>query len=186
MADSPLWVFGYGSLMWDPGFAYAERRLARLDGFHRSFCLRSIHHRGTPEAPGLVLALDTAPDASCSGVAYAVAPAAVPDTLAYLRARELVSAAYLETRQPVTLDCGRAVAAVTFVVDRDHVQYCGALALEEQAAIIAAARGGRGPNREYLWNTVAHLEELGIADAELGWLADRVRALTRPHRVTTS
>ena len=175
-----LWVFGYGSLIWDPGFPVAERLLARLDGFHRSFCMRSVHHRGTPEAPGLVLALDAAEAASCTGVAFAVAAEAETDTIAYLRARELVSSAYLETRQQVALTDGREVEAVTFVVDRAHVQYCGGLPLEEQAAIIARATGGRGPNREYLWNTAAHLDELGIADAELSWLAARVRSLAAP------
>lgn len=180
---APMWVFGYGSLMWDPGFAFAERRLARLEGFHRSFCMRSIHHRGTPEAPGLVLALDAARGAACHGVAYAVAPDAAEATLDYLRARELISSAYLETRQAVRLADGAEVVAVTFVIDRAHGQYCGGLPLEEQAGIIARAVGGRGPNTEYLWNTAAHLIELGIEDAELSWLAERVRSLAG---VTTS
>ena len=170
-----MWVFGYGSLMWDPGFPVAAARLARLQGFHRSFCMRSIHHRGTPEDPGLVLALDAAADAACAGVAFAVRPGAEDDTLGYLRARELVSSAYLETRQRVRLDGGAEVTAVTYVIDARHEQYCGGLPLEEQARIIAQATGGRGPNREYLWNTAAHLVELGIEDAELSWLAARVR-----------
>ena len=173
-----LWVFGYGSLMWDPGFPVAEARLARLAGYHRSFCMRSIHHRGTPADPGLVLALDTDEDGACDGLALAVAPGAEDDTLAYLRARELISSAYLETRLAIQLRDGPAVEAVTFVVDRAHAQYCAALPLEEQAGIIARARGDRGPNRDYLWNTVAHLQELGIADADLAWLAARVRSLT--------
>ncbi len=179
-----LWVFGYGSLIWDPGFPVAARHLARLDGYHRSFCMRSIHHRGTPEAPGLVLALDALPGASCAGVAFAVQPGAEDDTIAYLRARELVSSAYLETRLQVRLRPEGAapatVEALTFVVDATHVQYCGGLPLEEQAAIIAGATGGRGPNRDYLWNTAAHLAELGIEDAELSWLAARVRNLSAP------
>jgi glutathione-specific gamma-glutamylcyclotransferase len=179
MTDSRLWVFGYGSLMWDPGFPHSARRLARLDGFHRSFCMRSIHHRGTPESPGLVLALDAASEASCDGVAYAVPHTSRQETLNYLRERELISSAYLETFQPLTLEDGENVEAVTFVIDPDHVQYCGGLPLEEQAAIIAGARGGRGPNTEYLWNTASHLVELGIEDADLSWLAARVRALTR-------
>ena len=170
-----MWVFGYGSLIWDPGFAVAETRLARLDGFHRSFCMRSVHHRGTADDPGLVLALDAAPGAACAGVALAVPAGAEDDTLGYLRARELVSSAYVETQQTVRLDDGRHVTAVTYVIDAAHVQYCGGLALEEQARIIAAASGGRGPNREYLWNTAAHLAALGIEDAELTWLAARVR-----------
>lgn len=175
--QEPLWVFGYGSLIWDPGFPVAERRIARLDGWHRSFCMRSIHHRGTVENPGLVLALDRADGASCTGVAFRVEPGEENATLFALRERELVSSAYLERTLAVTTDAG-ALGALAYVIDPDHVQYCGGLPLDEQAAIIARATGGRGPNRDYLWATVAHLEDLGIADPDLRWLAARVRALT--------
>ena len=173
-----MWVFGYGSLLWNPGFAVAARELAALPGYHRSFCMRSIHHRGTDRAPGLVLALDRAEAAACHGLALAVAPGHEDATLAYLRERELVSSAYFEARLPVDLHDGRRVEAVTYLVDPDHGQYCGALPLEEQAAIIARARGGMGPNAEYLFNTAAHLRELGISDPDLDWLDARVRALT--------
>ena len=176
----PLWVFGYGSLLWDPGFAWTSRRLARLDGFHRSFCMRSIHHRGTPDEPGLVLALDAAPGASCQGIAFEVMPEIAEETLEYLRARELISAAYLETVRPVTLDDGARVEALVYVIDRAHWQYCGDLPLEEQAAIIARATGGRGANRDYLFQTAAHLSELGLPDPDLDWLVTRVRALSQP------
>lgn len=172
-----LWVFGYGSLIWDPGFPVAERRIARATGWHRSFCMRSIHHRGTVERPGLVLALDRAPGAWCDGVAFAVTPGAEDATLAALRERELISSAYLETTLPLTTADG-PLEALAYVIDPDHVQYCGGLPLEEQARIIAGAVGGRGPNRDYLWSTVAHLQDLGIADADLDWLAKRVRDLT--------
>ncbi len=176
MDDNRMWVFGYGSLIWEPGFAYVDRQPARLEGWHRSFCMRSIHHRGTPEKPGLVLALDAAPGAVCDGVAFAVAPDRAEATLAYLRERELISSAYLERMLPVTLADARQVTAVAYVIDPNHVQYCGGLALEEQAEIIAGAVGGRGRNIDYLWNTAAHLAELGLADAELDWLAERVCA----------
>jgi cation transport protein ChaC len=172
-----LWVFGYGSLIWDPGFAVAERRIARLEGWHRSFCMRSIHHRGTPEAPGLVLALDRALGAACTGVAFRVAPGEEAGTLAALRERELVSSAYLEALLPVHTDNG-TLQALTYVIDPDHVQYCGGLGMDEQARIIARAIGGRGANRDYLWSTAAHLAELGIADPDLEWLAAEVRRLT--------
>ncbi len=172
-----LWVFGYASLLWDPGFPVAERRRARLEGWHRSFCMWSIHHRGTPERPGLVLALDRQEGASCIGVALRVAPGAAAETLDYLRARELVSSAYLERRLPVGFDDGAAAEALAYVVDPTHAQYTGPLALERQAQVIAAAIGGRGPNPDYLWNTEAHLAALGIADPDLAWLAERVRAL---------
>lgn len=170
-----LWVFGYGSLIWDPGFPVAERRIARLDGWHRSFCMRSIHHRGTVENPGLVLALDRAEGASCTGVAFRVSPGEEAATLFALRERELISSAYLEMTLPVSTDAG-PLDALAYVIDPHHVQYCR-LDREEQARIIATAIGGRGANRDYLWSTAAHLAELGIRDAELDWLADRVRAL---------
>ncbi len=174
---TPLWVFGYGSLVWNPGFAWSQRRLARLTGFRRSFCMLSIHHRGTEENPGLVLALDAATDAVCDGIAFEIAPQIADETLEYLRSRELISAAYLETCQPVTLDDGRQVQAVTYVIDRAHGQYCGGLALDDQARRIAAAVGGRGPNCEYLHQTAEHLAALGLRDAELDWLSDRVKVL---------
>jgi len=173
----PLWVFGYGSLVWNPGFAWTSRHIGRLEGFHRSFCMRSIHHRGTEEHPGLVLALDAAPDAGCDGVAFEIAPQIAEETLEYLRARELISAAYLETWQPLTLRDGRQINAVAYVIDRDHVQYCGGLTLEDQAQIIASAVGGRGPNCEYLHQTAEHLAQLGLKDPELEWLSDRVKVL---------
>lgn len=177
MTDTSLWVFGYGSLIWEPGFAFSERQIARIAGWHRSFCMRSIHHRGTVPAPGLVLALDEAPGAFCDGVAFRVLAGAEEATRAYLRERELISSAYLERNLPVTLGDGRQVTGLVYVIDSDHAQYCGGLPLEEQAAIIASAVGGRGTNRDYLWNTAAHLAELGLADADLDWLAQRVRDL---------
>ncbi|WP_197917535.1 gamma-glutamylcyclotransferase [Thiosulfatihalobacter marinus] len=172
-----MWVFGYGSLLWNPGFEYREKTLATLDGWHRSFCMRSIHHRGTEEQPGLVLALDAMAQAQCQGLALSVAPERQAQTLDYLRERELISSAYLERVLPLRLADGREVEAVTYVIDPDHVQYCH-LEIEEQAHIIARAVGGRGPNTEYLWNTASHLAELGIEDAELDWLSARVRELT--------
>ena len=172
-----LWVFGYGSLLWNPGFDVAHSQLATLSGYARSFCMRSIHHRGTEEQPGLVLALDATPDAHCEGLAFAVAEGQEAQTLDYLRERELISSAYLEKDLSIALSDGREVAAVTYVIDADHVQYCGGLPLEEQAHIIARAVGGRGPNTEYLFNTTRHLAELGLHDADLQWLDARVRAL---------
>lgn len=172
-----LWVFGYGSLLWNPGFPHVETVLASLEGYHRSFCMRSIHHRGSVAEPGLVLALDALEGAQCRGIAFRVAPGTHDETLETLRARELISSAYIETTLPVRLVDGREIEAVSYVIDPDHEQYCGGLPLDEQAKIIARATGGRGPNREYLLNTADHLEELGIEDAELSWLARVVRAM---------
>lgn len=178
MTADAMWVFGYGSLIWNPEFDLAEQAVATLRGYRRSFCMRSIHHRGSVSAPGLVLALDRAEGAECRGVALRVRPGREEATLAALRERELISSAYLERHVVLHLDDGREVDALAYVIDDAHVQYCGALALEEQARIIAHARGDRGPNDEYLFNTARHLHTLGIADADLDWLADRVRLIS--------
>jgi cation transport protein ChaC len=178
MNDQDLWVFGYGSLMWRPGFAHAERRLARLAGWRRRFCLKSIHYRGTPEAPGLVLGLDADPAGWCDGVAFRVAAPEAAAVHAYLRERELVSYAYRETRLPVALAEGPTVQALAYVIDPDHPQYAGVLPPEAQAAIIASAAGPMGSNAEYLENTAAHLAGLGLADAEIDALRALVRGLT--------
>jgi cation transport protein ChaC len=172
-----LWVFGYGSLMWNPGFDHAERVQARLHGWRRRFCLRSIAYRGTPEAPGLVLGLDAAADDACDGVAFRVAAPQADAARAYLRERELVTYAYRETTGAVRLLDGRQVEAMIFVIDRAHPQYAGELTCDEQAAIVATAVGPKGPNAEYLENTVAHLAELGLSDPELEALHGAVRAL---------
>ena len=179
MTQSEIWVFGYGSLMWNPGFDFVSKQVANLAGYHRSFCMRSIHHRGTVQDPGLVLALDAAVGASCDGLAFQVAGENAAQVLAYLRERELVSAAYLEAVLPITLRDGQKVVAVTYVIDVDHDQYCGDLPLTEQAEIIATAVGGRGPNDEYLHNTASHLHALGTSDEDLDWLSHRVDALAK-------
>lgn len=168
-----LWVFGYGSLIWDPCFAVERQVPARLDGWRRSFCMASVHYRGTPERPGLVLALDRADGAVCHGVAFLVERGAEDAALAALRERELVSDAYHEVRLPLT---DPRVTALTYIIDPAHVQYCLHDA-EAQARMIAAAHGQRGPNRDYLFNTVRCLDALGLPDDELRTLANRVREL---------
>lgn len=173
-----MWVFGYGSLLWNPGFPVARSEVAVLHGYARSFCMSSIHHRGTEEKPGLVLALDETAGAHCKGLALAVEAGHEEQTLAELRERELISSAYLERDLEVELSAGGLVTAVTYVIDPHHVQYCGGISLEEQAQIIAHAAGGRGPNTEYLYNTADHLAEIGLADEDLDWLTARVKALT--------
>lgn len=176
------WVFGYGSLIWRPGFAFAERQLAVLHDYRRSFCMASVRYRGTPEAPGLVLALDAEPGAQCTGVAYRIDAASGDATLAYLRERELISYAYDEASLPVMLNDGREVDAVAYVVRRDHDQYRGGLSLEEQADVIARAIGPMGPNAEYLMNTVSGLAALGLEDADLTRLAGLVSRAARSPR----
>jgi cation transport protein ChaC len=177
MNTRDLWIFGYGSLMWHPGFEHVEHMVATLPGYARSFCMRSVHHRGTEARPGLVLALDEQEGARCHGMAFRVDPGRHDPTMEELRERELVSYAYLEKELEVSLADGRCVVAVTYVIDPAHRQYAGGLDLENQAQIIARAQGGRGPNRDYLFNTARHLAELGFEDAELNWLAERVRQI---------
>ncbi|WP_109313295.1 gamma-glutamylcyclotransferase [Ruegeria sp. AU67] len=173
-----MWVFGYGSLLWNPGFPVARSEHATLHGYVRSFCMSSIHHRGTEEHPGLVLALDEQADANCTGLALAVEVGHEERTLHELRERELISSAYVEKNLDVHLNNGEVVTAVTYVIDAEHVQYCGGMPLEEQAQIIAHAIGGRGPNTEYLYNTAEHLAEIDLRDPDLEWLAQRVRSIT--------
>jgi cation transport protein ChaC len=176
MARDGIWVFAYGSLIWQPGFDFVDKRVAVLAGYRRAFCMASILYRGTPEAPGLVLALDRDEAGSCTGVAYRVPPGTAEATLEYLRARELISYAYDEARLSVRLDDGEEVEAVAFVSNRAHPQYRGGLSLDEQAEVIARAEGPRGLNSDYLLNTVESLEALGLHDAELVRLAELVRS----------
>ncbi|MGE0666002.1 MAG: gamma-glutamylcyclotransferase [Sphingomonadales bacterium] len=159
-----LWVFGYGSLMWRPGFDYLEARPARLFGFHRSFCVYSWHHRGTRQRPGLVLGLDRG--GSCRGRAYRVAREHAADVVRYLDEREMVTAVYRPIRHTVRLP-DRLVTARAYVVDRSHPQYAGKLSAEDQARQIDGARGVSGINTDYLASTVAHLDEMGIVDGPL-------------------
>ncbi len=178
MVENGFWVFGYGSLIWQPDITYAKKHIAKLDGYARSFCMWSIHHRGTDDDPGLVLALDEHAGAECHGVAFFVGPDHAPKAIADLRARELISSAYLEVTRPVTLDTGDRVDALCYVIDPDHVQYCGGMDLEKQAQIIATAVGGRGPNTEYLYNTCKGIDALGLVDDNLALLQRRVAELS--------
>lgn len=174
VTDGGFWVFGYGSLIWHPGFVFDDKRTALLHGYRRAFCMTSIMYRGTPDRPGLVLALDADPAGHCLGVAYHVPAAVADETLAYLRERELVSYAYDEQRLSVVLDT-LTVEALAYVSNPDHPQYRGGLTMDEQATIIAHAHGPRGPNADYLLNTVDSLEALGLHDPDLVDLAHRVR-----------
>lgn len=161
------WVFGYGSLMWRPGFPFLERRAARLHGFHRAFCIFSVHHRGTPERPGLVLGLAAGGEAA--GAAFRVAQGDWPGVRAYLLEREQPTETYVEARHQVALaadgpDPARSVQAVLFLSDTAHPQWAGELTLAEQARRIAGARGLSGRNVDYLRDLVRHLDAAGASD----------------------
>ncbi len=167
-----LWVFGYGSLIWRPGFPYLERQAARLIGAHRSLCVYSWVHRGTQSRPGLVLGLDRG--GTCRGIAFRVAPEAWDGVVAYLRGREQVTAVYVEKVRPVRLADGTATTALTYLVDRFSPQYAGKLDEETQFRLVSEAEGQSGANRDYVINTAAHLAELGMPDAGLERLARRL------------
>jgi cation transport protein ChaC len=174
-ASDEHWVFGYGSLMWRPGFPFVERRRARLGGVHRAFCIYSVHHRGTYQRPGLVLGL--APGGSTVGAAYRVSEPDWAAAYAYLVEREQPTETYVERRIAVALDDGRTVQALGFLSDRTHPQWAGALSLEQQAQLIAGATGLSGRNIDYLRDLVGHLREEGVSDRFMGPLLERVEEL---------
>jgi cation transport protein ChaC len=174
VSDGNLWVFGYGSLMWRPGFAYARRCKALLRGWRRSLCVYSHVHRGSPERPGLVLGLDRG--GACPGVAFEVDAALREATIRYLREREQVTSVYLERVAPVTLECGDRVLALTYVADRLHGQYAGRLDREAMFEYVRAGQGQSGANVEYVLETYDHLRDAGVRDPDLEWLAAKLRA----------
>ncbi len=162
-----LWVFGYGSLMWRPGFDHLERVPARLSGLHRALCIYSHVHRGTPDRPGLVLGLDRG--GACLGVAFRVAAAKRDEVVDYLRAREQVTMVYLETTRRVRLldRSDRDVTALCYIVDRTHAQYAGALPIADQIALVRDGRGRSGINTDYVLATLDHMDEIGVSDHKL-------------------
>jgi cation transport protein ChaC len=167
-------VFGYGSLMWRPGFPYAERAAATLHGRRRAFCIYSVHHRGTYEQPGLVLGL--APGGAVRGMAYRIAEPDWAATYAYLMEREQPTETYIEARRHVRLADGRRVEAVVFLSDVRHAQWAGTLSLERQAELIARSTGLSGPNVDYLKDLVEHLREMGVRDQGMEILLRMVEA----------
>ena len=169
-----LWVFGYGSLMWRPGFAFEASAPGLLKGAHRALCVYSEFHRGTKEQRGLVLGLDRG--GACRGIAYRVAGGAEDETIAYLREREQVTAVYVEAYRKVKLldDSDRTVDALTYLVDRNHGQYAGALPLEEQLRLVRGGKGQSGANIDYVLNTLRHLKAEGVHDPRLAALAARL------------
>ncbi len=167
-----LWIFGYGSLMWDPGFHHAEAHPALLYGYHRRFCVYSYTYRGTRAQPGLVLGLDRG--GACKGIAYRVPRRHAKATLAYLRKRELDDGVYRVKKLRVRL-ARRTVEALSFVVDRAHQGYAAELSVTETARLILQGVGQRGLCVHYLENTVRHIEALGLTDGALHRLAEVVQ-----------
>lgn len=170
----PVWMFAYGSLMWNPDFAFAEAQPAFLYGFHRSFCLYSRDYRGTPDRPGLVLGLDRG--GSCRGIAYRLPPDRIGESLDRIWAREMTGQVYRMRRVALRTPRG-TVTGYACVVRRESPDYAGRLSLDGMALVLATAIGGRGSGRDYLANTVRHLEELGIRDGLLHRIEARVARL---------
>ncbi len=164
-----LWIFGYGSLIWRPGFSFLAAERGHAHGFHRSLCVHSVVHRGTPQRPGLVLGLDRG--GSCQGLVFRVSRDDRDPVISYLRERELVTNVYREHTVRVRLSSGRQVHALAYVVDRRHDQYAGALDIHEAARRVRGAVGEAGPNEEYVINTVDHLQDMGIRDNRLEQVA---------------
>ncbi len=167
-----IWVFGYGSLMWNPGFPFAERHPATAHGVHRRLCVYSHRYRGTPEKPGSSWAC-------CAAAAAMASPSAcsrsdVQATRAYLTEREQTTKVYHEVFRPVRLRDGRNVPALCYVVDQNHKQFAGRLSAEEQLRFVADSCGSFGPNRDYVCNSATSLKEIGVSDRTLQWLSDRL------------
>src|ERR1700754_624427 len=182
LSKGDLWVFGYGSLMWRPGFEFIEQVPARLIGEHRALCVYSFVHRGTPEKPGLVLGLDRG--GACRGIAFRVAEKHRAATVAYLRAREQVTSVYREVMRSVWLedDARQRVSALAYVVDRGHVQYAGRLSLADQLRHVQQGHGQSGANREYVLSAVKAIEAEGFRDAPLHRLALMLHDDSSRHR----
>lgn len=173
--SKPFWVFGYGSLMWNPGFATPETQPARLHGWHRAFCIYSEHYRGTPRKPGLILGL--LPGGTCRGLAHRLPRNSYDDVRRYLRTREIDNdGVYEEEIRPIHLGDGRTVEALVYLADRRHRQFAGKLPIARAAAVVRGGRGATGTNVDYLRNTVTHLRALGLRDRPLEELARRAGA----------
>lgn len=173
-SSEPVWIFAYGSLMWNPEMRFAEHLPARVHGYHRSFCLYSPEYRGTREKPGLVLGLDRG--GSCRGIAYRLPQPTLAAEIDLIWMREMTGFVYHMT--PVKMATERGpVGGYAFTVRRDSPDYAGRLAPDVAARIIATSRGDRGSGRDYLANTVRHLEELGIVDGALHRVEALVKAL---------
>jgi len=173
---SDVWVFAYGSLMWNPAFHYAEERPAIVRGFHRRFCLQVHFFRGTRENPALLLGLDRG--GSCRGIAYRIGAGEVEEELDIIWAREMVGDGYRPTWVRVEA-AGEALSAIAFAIDRTAPTYAGRISEEEAARRIAVASGEFGHCADYLEDAAAHLEERGIRDRAVTATLKRVRELRR-------
>ncbi len=162
-----VWVFGYGSLMWNPMVYFQEQRHGLLYGYHRRYCFQTRSGRATPETPSFGMGLDRG--GSCRGMAFRIAGHERDEELRLLWIREMMSGVYIPRWLPIHTP-GKKISAITFVADRSHVRYVRGVSPETTASRIARAKGPRGSAREYLENTVAHLAKLGFRDRTLSHL----------------
>ena len=165
LPDGDFWVFGYGSLMWSPCFAYREKRVAQVHGYHRALCILSTRYRGTHRKPGLVMGLCRG--GSCWGTAFRIPRGGVRRALARLWNREMPRRVYMPRLVPATLPGGRRVQALAFIADPDHPSYVRELDLHGRARLVAQGIGQRGPCLDYIRNTLAHMHEVGVRDPHL-------------------
>jgi len=173
--NQPLWIFAYGSLMWNPGFCYAEMQTIQIFGHHRALCVWSWHYRGNQQQPGLVFGLDQG--GSCIGIAFRIKTGEQNNVLKYLYSREMITQVYRPSLVRIRLADGQEGKALTFIVDRSHPQYAGRLQHETLWQIIRQARGSRGPNHEYVRHTLDKLESMGSLDRQLRLLGSRLSGI---------
>lgn len=174
--DNGLWVFGYGSLLWNPAFHFTEWQPARLHGFRRRFCLQASIGRGSPEKPGLMLALDHG--GSCNGRAFHIAPDKIESETDILWMREMVSGAYNARLIKIRLP-HETVTGLTFVINRAHPRYVAEMDIEDTARLVSSGEGHLGTCRDYLNNTIAHLDEMKVKDRYLHELQQKIHELDR-------
>lgn len=160
-----IWIFGYGSLMWDPGFPFVKSTPAKIFGYHRSLCIRSVRYRGTPERPGLVFGLDRG--GSCRGIGFLVALSDQADVVDYLKNREMINNVYNASFKPIVLADGQIASALTFIVRRQHPSYVKSLTARQRALIVAKAAGQKGLNLDYVNYAMRKLDAMGVKDRTL-------------------
>ena len=170
-----LWVFGYGSLMWSPGFAFRERSVGLLRGYHRALCILSTRYRGTDRRPGLVMGLCRG--GSCWGMAFRIPASQVAAALGRLWHREMRRRVYFARLVSVRIVRGRRVRALAFIADPEHAQYCRELKLQSRAQLVAQGVGERGRCTDYIRHTLEHMYELGVTDPHLARVLETAEAI---------
>jgi cation transport protein ChaC len=171
-AGGDVWLFAYGSLIWNPMIHFTDKRIATVHGYHRRFCLWTHLGRGSVETPGLILGLDHG--GACRGLAYRISQAEAEAELLLLWQREMITGAYCPRWVPIVTKEGGRGWAIAFLINRSHARYAGVVSEDRMVAAISCAKGPLGPCAAYLFDTASHLDALGIRDARLLRLRDLV------------